>query len=282
MANPGLLPLIQEHLSRAMAHYSELQQILRFLDSQEKWLLAFVIYRQWIESKRQDGSGIVYMSGIWDEAKDLGGYSRNTVSAFVDGLVAYGFIRRVTHVHDRRFQELHLSDLVHRSFRFWYQTHALTLDRLDGGDRSARLEADPDLVLRLHSPLVDSLIRENMWRSTPSGLEVFFNVKNGYLVLDYLISMMEVTPGEPRGYRLGIVSRSELTRLFHIGRSTIYRLFLSMEEEGISWTVDTPAGPEMWLSRDFVLSVCSWQANKFARIDNAFLALDVAKDCQVA
>lgn len=274
MAHPGVLLLIREHLRRAMERYTELQNILRFLDSQEKWLLAFVIYRQWVDGVNRDGVGRVYMSSIWDEAKDIGCFSRNTVSAFVDGLVAYGFIRRVPHAHDRRYQELHFSDLVHRAFQFWYHTHALTLDAVDGGERAARLEADPGLVLRLHPRLVASLVRDHMWRSSPSHFDVFFNVKNGYLVMDYLIGMMEIEPGEPRGYRVGVVSRSELTRLFHIGRSTIYRLFLSMEEQGVSWTVNTPAGPELWISRNFVLLVCRWQAAKFARIDDAFRSLE--------
>lgn len=281
-SNPRFLPLIQEHLKRTMERYTDLQHILRFLDSQEKWLLAFVIYRQWMEGMKRDGVGRVYMSGIWDEAKDIGGYSRNTVSAFVDGLVAYGFIRRVTSEHDRRFQELHFSDLVHRAFHFWYLNHAVTLDKLDGGNRAGRLEADPDLVYRLHPPLVVSLINENIWRSSPSDLDVFFNVKNGYLVLDYIMGLLEITEGEPEGYRVGVLSRSELTRLFHIGRSTIYRLFLSTEEEGVSWTVETPKGPELWISREFVLRVCRWQAAKLARIDNAFSSLDIESSCETA
>lgn len=281
-SNPRFLPLIQEHLKRTMDRYTELQQILRFLDSQEKWLLAFVIYRQWVDGMMRDGVGRVYMSGIWDEAKEIGGYSRNTVSAFVDGLVAYGFIRRVTHEHDRRFQELHFSELVHRAFHFWYLNHAVTLDRLDGGDRAVRLEADPHLVYRLHPPLVASLISQNIWRSSPSELDVFFNVKNGYLVLDYLMGLLEITEGEPAGYRIGIISRTELTRLFHIGRSTIYRLFLATEEEGVSWTVETALGPELWMSREFVLRVCRWQAAKLARIDNAFAGLDAERNHETA
>jgi hypothetical protein len=274
LAYPNFLPLLQDHLRRTMDRYTELHQILRFLDSQEKWLLAFIIYRQWVNGTVRDGTGLVYMSGIWDEVKAIGGFSRNTVTAFVDGLVAYGFIRRVTNERDRRYQELHFSEVVHRAFLFWYMNHAQTLDLLDGGDRATRLQADPGLVLALHPPLVESLLRENMWRGVPTDIDVFFRIKNGYLVLDHLMGQLDLSGGEEDAYCAGLATRTDLMQLFHIGRSTLYRLFTAMEEEGIARSEPTAAGTLIWLKRDFVARVCRWQAAKFARIDHAFAQLE--------
>ena len=138
-ADAQFLPLLSQHLTRTVGQYDEFQQILRFLDSQEKWLLAFMTYRQWLESRNEDNGGRVYTSQIISEAREICDYSRNTVTAFLDGLATYGIIKKTTDPRDRRFQEIRMTEQVHQAFLFWYMNHGYTLDQLDGGDRAARL-----------------------------------------------------------------------------------------------------------------------------------------------
>lgn len=271
-ADDRFLPLLQVHLTRTLARYGELQHILRFLDTQEKWLLAFMVYRQWIASQECHASGRVYASAILDEAARICRYSRNTVSAFIDGLAAYGIICKTTDTRDRRFQEISMTDKIHDAFLFWYLNHGLTLDMLDGGDRAARLNADPTLLRRIHPPLVTCLIDEEGWRHPSLEIDTFFQIKNGYLVLDYLMTELTLEPGSPPAYSAGIISRSALGSTFAVGRSTIYRLFDLLEKRGFAYWVATSDGSELWFYRSFIQAVCRWQAEKFVRIDKAYRA----------
>lgn len=270
VADPRFLPLLQDHLTRTVSRYGQLQQILRFLDTQEKWLLAFMAYRQWIHSLDGHDSGRVYVSALLDEAAKICPYSRNTVWAFFDGLSAYNIVRKTTDTRDRRFQEITMTQIIHDAFYFWYSNHGMTLDLIDGGDRAARLQADPDLLKRMHPPLVDCLIEEEGWRHPSQEIDTFFQIKNGYLVLDHFMALLRLHPGEQDAFSVGTVSRARLCTAFSVGRSTLYRLFDLLQARDFAFWVSTPAGKELMFRRSFINAVCRWQAEKFIRIDKAY------------
>ena len=269
-ADPRFLPLLQTHLNRSLDMYGELEQALRLLDSQEKWLLAFVIYRQSLASATAAGPGPVYASAIWEEVRQIEAFSRNTVMAFIDGMVTYGIAAKSKDSRDRRYQEIHLSPLVHRAFLFWYGHHAGTLDRLDGGARCALLQSEPGIIARIHPVLVDRLIAEKGWHHGGAEIDAFYGFRKGYLILDFLMARLQPETLEDGFHRVGLVPRAIIAEKFGLGRSTIHRLFEIMDEIGISRWRESERGSELWLSRNFVSLVCQWQANKFARVDHAF------------
>jgi hypothetical protein len=273
MALPGFLPVLQAYIKSSMSNYAELEGLLRFVDNQEKWLLSFLIYRQWIDATAPGGSGKVYLSQIWDEARTLKATSRNTVNNFFNAFAAYGFIDKVAHGADRRVLELHFPHIIHKSFFRWYLGYARSLDALDGGKRTITLEADPQLIRKVHPRMLEMLLKDDQWRVPPRHINVFYSVKNGNLILDYMFSCLDLQTVDKAGYSAHTMSGTDLARRFFVGRSTVHRLFQTAATHGLLAIVGNAKDSQVWVSRDFVMEYVAWQARKMARLDNAFSIL---------
>jgi len=268
--HPVFLSVVQNHSQAMLAQYAQFKELMRFIGSHQKWLLTYIIYRRWILSAEPGATTRLCMTQICDDAVEFGLASRNTVAAFVDGLIAYGFLEKVPGSTDRRVQDLRPPEHVHMGVFLWFVNHSGSLDLIDGGKRATSFQANPDLMRKLQPAVAGHLLADPHWRKPPENVELFYAVKNGFFVLEHLIAIIDPQADPERGYCAGPVSRSFLASEFAISRSTLYRMLDTAIARQLIAFEESGETPLLYLSPAFVDDYCRWQARKFAAVHAAF------------
>jgi hypothetical protein len=275
--HPVFLSIVQTHAQAMLGQYAQFKELMRFIGSHQKWLLTYIIYRRWVFTTQPGNTSKLCMSQICDDAASFDLASRNTVTAFVDGLVTYGFLDKLPGTVDRRFQEFNIPEAVHGGVYLWFLNHGASLDLLDGGNRAGHLQSDPKIVTALQPLISGRLLEDRQWREPPDNVELFYSVKNGFLLLEYLISIINPDVDAIKGYRTGEMNRPNLAKEFSISRSTLYRMLDAARQRGIITWQDETGPSETWLSKAFVDEYCLWQARKFASIHATFAEYEAGK-----
>jgi hypothetical protein len=249
---------IQREMPRRAAIFAPLQ----------RYLLAQLAMAMIFESR---GAGLV-LTHYLDAVAEHGVASRNTAHAFIREMIHYEVAAyNGKQANGRR--PVIASEATILAIRMWLTIHLASLDAFDGGGRVARLQADPDLLARVH-PLAARRLLVTSPRSVRPGstFSLFTWTNDGGLVMDKMIAAIEDYPPGADRIPTSIADLEQLTEPLRITRTHLLRRMAVAEADGsLGWEGKRRAS-KLWLSKNFVADYDKYQAEKLACIDAAFQA----------
>ena len=250
--------------------YDNGPRIARMLSSHQRWLLTQTAYALHLEyDPATVGSGLTVVS-LRDLITHHRVASRNTVLSFIDELLTYRFLLPAPG-HVRRPRRYVPTEISHAAMFGWYLSNLAALDLLDDGGRAAALAAAPALMDLAQPRMARHCLETELWREPPEGVGLFLWTEAGGLVVDHIMSRMDLSVEMGSHIDIGRVDARALATHFMISRTHLQRLLRKSAERGdIGWH-DEPKRTRMWISRDFLDQYCGWQAVKLAAIDEAFV-----------
>ncbi|WP_064684296.1 hypothetical protein [Rhizobium bangladeshense] len=254
--------------NQLLAIYRESPRIASIFAAQQRWLMAhagFALHYGY----PGDGKRGLYSGRFIDFAVRNDIASRNTAAAFMQEMLAYRFLQAVPGP-DKRTRYLEPTEIAEQHFTRWLLAHMMILDSLDGGERAAKVAADPSAMMAAIQPLIArAIIGSQAVRSPGPTFNLFNWANSGGLVMDYLISRLPEFPRAAERVVVGPLSLRELREQFMISNTHLKRLLTQASNMGsVGWTEPSRKG-DFWLSGPFILEYWNYQAAKFAIIDAA-------------
>lgn len=249
--------------------YDNGPRIARMLASHQRWLLTQTAYALHLEyDPAVPGSGLTVV-GLRDMITHYRIASRNTVLSFIDELLTYRFLM-IANGPTRRPRRYVPAEISHTAMFGWYLHNLAALDLLDNGGRAAALAAAPTLMDIAQPRMARHCLDTEVWREPPECVGLFLWTEAGGLVVDYIMSQLQLDDDSSARIEVGRVDARALAAHFMISRTHLQRLLRKSAERGdIGWH-DEAKKTRMWISRDFLEQYCVWQAVKLAAVDEAF------------
>ncbi|MBB3288093.1 MULTISPECIES: hypothetical protein [Rhizobium] len=247
--------------------YDNGPRIARMLASHQRWLLTQTAYALHLEHDPAiPGSGLTVVA-LRDLITRYRVASRNTVLSFIEELQTYRFLE-LAPGPVRRPRRYVPTEMSFTAMFGWYLANLTALDLLDDGARAAALAASPALMDLAQPRMARNCLEMEIWREPPECIGLFLWTEAGGLVVDHIISKLDLTEEGDR-IDIGRVDARALAAHFMISRTHLQRLLRKSAERGdIGWHDEVKT--RMWVSRNFLDEYCGWQAVKLAAIDEAF------------
>jgi len=249
--------------------YDHGPRIARMLASHQRWLLTQTAYALHFEyDPAVPGSGLTVV-GLRDLITHHRVASRNTVLSFIDELLTYRFLM-LAPGNVRRPRRYVPAEISHTGMFGWCLSNLAALDLLDDGGRAAALAASPQLMDLAQPRMARHCLETEAWREPPESVGLFLWTEAGGLVVDYIMSQLDLSGETDARIDVGRVDARALAAHFMISRTHLQRLLRKSADRGdIGWHDETKK-TRMWISRDFLDQYCRWQAVKLAAVDEAF------------
>lgn len=269
LANPDLHETVRDQSRALLRVNDETPRLAAVFGTQQRWLLGHLAMGQYFsEVARGNPEPVVLMARYLEQVKTLGISSVNTADAFIKEMLVYG-IAQHGQTSDRRNRPFVPAPQTIAATRRWVFIHLASLDRLDGGHRLDRFEADAGVMARLHPEITIRAMIAPELRSPPQTWSLFTWLNNGGIVMDWL--MVGVEPVDPSVQRVRTQLRSvpELAETFRLSRTHLTRKLREAEALGsIGWEGNRGRSV-MWISREFLHEYHTTQAHKLSIIDAA-------------
>ncbi|WP_271023494.1 hypothetical protein [Rhizobium sp. RCAM05973] len=249
-----------------IAIYVENPRIASILASQQRWLLAHSAFALHLGYPGDLMPGL-YSSRLTEFADRYNIASHNTAVAFLKEMMAYKFVQPVLHGQDRRITLLEPTEITYEYMGKWLYTHLHVLDTLDGGSRIAEAALDVAAIWKMQPHIAKRIVESKNLRNLGPTFNLFNFATSGGLVMDFLISCINLTGSLSDRIVIGPVSMQALQSQFMISRTHLKRLFRSAAELGSLGWVGVPGKSSFWISRNFVLEYRNYQAEKYAIVD---------------
>ncbi len=257
-------------LSEALRNrYDSGPRIARMLASHQRWLLTQTAYALHLEhDPAVPGSGLTVVA-LRNLITHYRVASRNTVLSFIEELLTYRFLE-LAPGPARRPRRYVPTDMSFTGMFGWYLANLAALDLLDDGGRAAALAASPMLLDLAQPRMARNCLEAEIWREPPECVGLFLWTEAGGLVVDHIISKLDLNELLGERIDIGRVDARALATHFMISRTHLQRLLRKSAERGdIGWH-DEVKKTRMWVSRNFLDQYCGWQAVKLAAVDEAF------------
>ncbi|OJU02721.1 MAG: hypothetical protein BGN83_15795 [Rhizobium sp. 63-7] len=262
--------------------HRENPRLCRTLVSHQRWLMGQAAYMLFLEADpAQPGSGLT-SARLKDFVLRTGCASRNTVLAFVEEMLSYRFLRYYPEDEGRRSRRLEPADVARAGMFHWLLANLAALDQLDGGSRAQTMAADRDLADPTHRCAVRTCLENKAWCEPPRRVAMFLWTEAGGLVMDELVSRIDMSRQIDGRMNIGRVDARVLAEKFMMSRTHLQRLLKKAASDGCIGWYDARRGGDMWFSSDFLTEYSAWQAIKFAAIDQAFKAARTGIEPQFA
>jgi hypothetical protein len=272
--HPALEPCVRGQAQALLSMQGSSPRISSVFATQQRWLMAHAALALYFRSEAQQaggaGKGLLTERFLEVVARhDIA--SRNTASSFLKEMLKYDIVRHVPNCASQRQRTLAPSPEALSALYGWHVLHLATLDRLDGGARVTRFNADPTLLARIQPRVADALIGSKEVREPGRTFSLFTWVNEGGIVMDRLIFGCQ--PGSSGGRILtDITSVSALAQRLKLSRTQLGRKLAEAEAMGsLGWSGTRGKSP-LWVSEDFRRQYLSAQAVKLAIIGAAFEA----------
>ncbi|PDT15224.1 hypothetical protein CO670_18665 [Rhizobium sp. J15] len=270
VGNPSFLMSIRFLAGQLRGMFDAGPRLARLLASQQRWLLtqtAFALNLEYDPSDPTSGLTAVRLTGRITAYKVA---SRNTVLAFIEELYTYRFITHTPGDERRRPRHFEPAEVSHQAMFAWIHANLAALDLLDGGERAAIFQANPSLMRLIQPRIACHCLEDAAWREPPEQVALFLWTEAGGLVVDHLMSRMDIENAEPDRFPVGRVETRALAADFMMSRTHLQRLLAKAAQRGCLGWHDETRKTHLWVSRDFVEQYRAWQAVKFAYVDEAF------------
>jgi hypothetical protein len=274
-ANQKFLSAILQCAHQLIAIYLENPRIASIFAAQQRWLLAHAGFALHYGYPDEPGTGL-YAARYVDLVLKHRIASRNTAVAFLQEMLAYRFLAVAPERSDRRTRLLEPTAMAEAYFTRWLHTHLFILDSLDGGARLDQLASNPDAIAIMQPLIARQIINSDAIRNPGPTFNLFNWVNSGGVVMDYLISHIKTVDEDADRIAIGPISMRDIHQQFMISNAHLKRLLKQAAGMGsVGWT-GLPGKSSFWLSRGFVVEYWNYQAEKFAVIDSACLAMEAA------
>lgn len=251
--------------------YDHFPRVARLVAAQQKWLLTQAAYALYVQRDPADPLSGITASRLLDTIVEFGAASRNTATAFLAQLLAYKLIRDVPGSPSKRSRPLEPTEISHEAMILWFRGQMRSLDLLDGGDRVARLEADPEIFRRAQPLAAKRLIADKAWREPPISISCFVWTEYGGLILDDFISRIINTVPQDGYHWVEELRFAELSNHYSLSRTHIRRLFTRAEALGsIGWQDRNGSKSRIWATASFIDDYKRWQSVKFCALKWAY------------
>jgi hypothetical protein len=242
--------------------------------TQQRYLLAQLAAAMMFRSK----DGTLHLSRFLEAVVACRIASRNTAHDFVREMEKYGVIR--THIGhaDKRSRPLKLAEETVGLLGVWVAIHLKTLDSFDNGARSQTFAATAGMLPRLHPEIVERLMKSKRSTNPDGTFSLFTWMNDGGLVMDKM--MATITDFSPKDERIvtGITSLDEIATALRVTKTHLSRKIAIAEREGsLGWTGKRGAS-SLWLSPGFLNEYVGYQADKLARVDEAYATVVAATE----
>lgn len=195
--------------------------------------------------------------------------SRNTVLNYIEELLSYRFIVPVSGPA-RRSRRYGPAEISSSSMLAWCFANLTALDMLDNGGRAAALATNPILFDLIQPRMARACLTATAWREPPERVGMFLWTEAGGLVVDHLISRLDLGTEADGRIDLGRIDTRAVAARFMMSRTHLQRLLQKSADRGSLGWYDAPKKTRLWMSRDFLDEYCGWQAVKLAAVDEAF------------
>lgn len=234
--------------------------------TQQRYLLAQLAASMMFRGK----DGTLHLSRFLEAVIGYRIASRNTAHDFVREMEKYGVIRPIIAREDKRSRPLKLAEETIGLLGVWVAIHLKTLDAFDNGARSQTFAETPGMLAKLHPEIVDRIMKSQHSTSPDGTFSLFTWMNDGGLVMDKMIAT--ITDFSPRDDRIvtGITSLDEIAAALRVTKTHLSRKMAIAEGEGsLGWTGKRGAS-SLWLSPGFIDEYVAYQADKLARVDEAY------------
>lgn len=254
---------------RLIALQLQSPRLVRLKSSHRKWLLTHSLFALSSQRNPADPLSGLTASRLIDMVIDIGAASRNTASSFLQEMLTYKFLREVPDVPDRRVRVLEPTEISVNGMKRWFDGHMDGLDLLDGGNRMAECEADPNLFRRAHMYAAAQLVDDMTWREPRPSVALFVLSDAGGMILHDIITRLPDARQEADRKVIGPLAVSDLAERYAVSISNVKRMFSKVESEGLAgWTEPRRRGL-FWISDRMLADYFHWQSAKFAALDAA-------------
>lgn len=239
--------------------------------TQQRWLMSQAALAQYFRNEQAEPGGGLMAGRFVDLVVRHDLASRNTATAFLHEMLKYGIVRQLAACGTMRYRPFEPSPMTIELLLHWLAIHLATLDGLDGGQRSATLQAQPELLCVIQPMIADGLLASSVVRRPEKTFSLFTWINEGGVVMDRLIAGCRSTEGAARN-ATDVTSVSALSQRLNLSRTQLSRKFAAAEAMGsLGWSGTRGKSP-LWVSAGFRREYHIAQAVKLEIIDAAFEA----------
>ncbi|MGO4354172.1 hypothetical protein AB4Z25_19875 [Rhizobium sp. RAF36] len=268
--HPNFLASIRLLAGDMRGMFDAAPRLARLLASHQRWLLTQTAYALSLQHDPEDASTGFTAVALTARITDYKVASRNTVLNFIDELLTYRFIAHTPGEERRRPRHFEPAEVSHQAMYGWFLSNLTALDLIDEGNRAACFQANPELMRLAHPLIAENCLHNDGWREPPEQVGLFLWTEAGGMVVDHLISRIDLQSCDGERYSVGRIETRNLAGDFMMSRTHLQRLFAKAVQQGCLGWYDEPKKTQLWLSKAFLQNYCGWQAIKFAYVDQAF------------
>ena len=258
-----------------LAAHQDIPREVRYVADLQKWLLSQAGLALHFRHRLDPAAPMLSATALMRQLEGTGTASRNTVHAFLRGMLHYGLLTPAPAGPDRRLRGLIGTPRVETLITRWMLGHLAALDRMDQGDRAARLAADPGLIAQIQPPMADRLLQTPGWLHPPDGVLLFTRTESGSSILHHLLAQVPWRLDGPET-TIGPVTAQDLAAQFRISQSQIARILARAGTAGLlRWDRPGRRG-RCHVATALVRDYRHWQALKFAALADGLRHLDGA------
>lgn len=269
-SHSDVLPILRRQAVSFLTVERSSPRVAGIFGTQQRYLLAQLAAAMMFRSK----DGTLHLSRFLEAVLVARIASRNTAHDFVREMEKYGVIRPSPMLEDKRSKPLKLAEETIGLLGVWVAIHLKTLDAFDGGARTATFAETSGMLTRLHPQIVDRILQSQRSTNPDGTFSLFTWMNDGGLVMDKMIATISDFSPKDECIVTGITSLDEIASALRVTKTHLSRKMAVAEREGsLGWKGRRGASP-LWLSPGFIDEYVAYQADKLARIEEAYLQVN--------
>jgi len=266
LGNPAVESCVRRLAQALLLIHDVSPRLASLFGTRQRWLMAHAAVAQYF----RDGAGAgLSMARLLDLVERYEVASRNTAAAFLKEMLKYDIVRHVAASEGKRHRTFEPAPTTLAALFQWHLLHLGTLDGLDGGARSATLNAAPEAPQRLQPLIADGILGNNTVRKPEPTFALFAWVDEGGIVMDRLIVGCEEGAADRDRVTTDATSVSGLAQRLRLSRTQLGRKLAVAEAMGSLGWVGARGKSRIWVSQGFRHEYHKAQAVKLAIIDAA-------------
>lgn len=276
--HPGFLHVLRELAGTLRNIHNDMPRLGRLLTSHQRWLMTQAAMMLYLEEE----SGGLTITRLRDVVTGASIASHNTAQNFLEQIESYRFVERIEGQGRRKPRRYVAAPIAEQAMFNWYLANLAALDGLDGAGRAAIFMQRPHLLRIAQPRMARVCLSERDWCEPPPRVAEFLWTEAGGLVIDTFISRIRDEQLSDDRIEIGSINAREMAEDFMMSRTHLQRLLRKAVDQGsIGWDSEdgrARSRKSVWFSRRFLAEYCTWQAVKFAAVNDAFIEALEADD----
>jgi hypothetical protein len=261
-----VLPILRQQAAVFLEIERQTPRAGSIFGTQQRYLLAQLASAMMFA----DGKGELHLSRYLEAVLEHRIASRNTAHDFIREMEHYGIIKPAPSPADKRSRPLVLPEQTQRLLGIWVAIHLQTLDAFDKGARDRDFRENPQRIAQVYPRIVSRILASQNSTAPQGTFSLFTWMNDGGLVMDKMIATIaDFNPADGRVVT-GIATLDELAAALRVTKTHLSRKMAEAERGGHVGWVGRRGASRLWLSPQFLEEYVGYQADKLARIDEAY------------